>query len=104
MNKNLDKDTVGSFGDEWSRFDQSDLPDQEALELFDEYFSMFPWNDLPQNATGFDMGCGSGRWAKLVAPRVGHLHCIDPSVALDVAKRNLSAATNVSFHQASADE
>ena len=33
------------------------------------------------------MGCGSGRWASLVAPRVGHLNCIDPSSAIDVAKR-----------------
>jgi ubiquinone/menaquinone biosynthesis C-methylase UbiE len=39
-----------------------------------------------------------------MALRVGHLHCIDPSSALDVAKMALSSVANVSFHQASVDE
>ena len=41
--KNEDKNTVDGFGDEWSRFDQSDLPHEEQQLLFDEYFSVFPW-------------------------------------------------------------
>jgi SAM-dependent methyltransferase len=104
MKKNLDLDTVKSFGEEWSRFDQSELSDVELNKRFDEYFAVFPWNKLPKNATGFDMGCGTGRWAKLMASRVGHLHCIDPSAALDVAEAALSNATNVSFHRASLDD
>lgn len=104
VKKNLDADTVKSFGDEWSRFDQSALGEDAAVKIFDEYFAVFPWDRLPKNAIGFDMGCGSGRWAKLMAPRVGHLHCIDPSSALEVAKTVLSAATNVSFHRASVDD
>lgn len=104
VKKNLDVDTVNSFGDEWSRFDQSALSEEEAGKIFDEYFAVFPWEKLPRDATGFDMGCGSGRWAKLMAPRVGHLHCIDPSSALEVAKTALATASNVSFHRASVDE
>lgn len=102
--KNLDAVTVTSFGDEWARFDQSGLPDFEARARFDEYFAVFPWDRLPADATGFDMGCGTGRWAKLMAPRVGHLHCIDPSSALEIARRALAGATNVSFHRASVDD
>lgn len=104
MKKNLDADTVKSFGEEWSRFDQSELPIAEAQRIFDEYFAVFPWDKLPKNASGFDMGCGSGRWAKLMAPRVGHLHCIDPSSALEVAKSTLSSHSNVTFHRASVDD
>lgn len=100
MSKNLDTKTVNSFGDEWSRFDQSVLSTDEASKIFDEYFAVFPWDLIPANATGFDMGCGSGRWARLMAPRVGHLHCIDPSAALNVARKALSSAGNVTFHQA----
>jgi len=99
MKKNLDDDTVDSFGDEWSRFDQAELGNEEACRIFDEYFAVFPWDSLPEHATGFDMGCGTGRWARLMAPRVGHLHCIDPSRALDVAKRMLAENANVSFLQ-----
>lgn len=104
MKNNFDADTVKSFGDEWSRFDQSELTESEANRIFDEYFAVFPWDKLPKDAIGFDMGCGSGRWARLMAPRVGHLHCIDPSSALEVAKTTLSREANLSFHQASVDE
>lgn len=104
MKQNVDARTVKSFGDEWSRFDQSELPAAEADRIFNEYFAVFPWENLPPNATGFDMGCGSGRWAKLMASRVGHLHCLDPSSALEVARTALSPLANVSFHQASVDD
>ena len=104
MSHNLDPATVGSFGDEWSRFDQSGLPEQERREVFARYFGIFPWASLPADAEGFDMGCGSGRWAALVAPRVGRLSCVDASAAaLDVARRNLADSANVSFYEASVD-
>jgi SAM-dependent methyltransferase len=93
---NIDQNTVESFGAEWSRFAQHELDDVELLELFDAYFHIFPWQELPQRAEGFDMGCGSGRWAKLVAPRVGKLNCVDPSaMALGVTRRNLEGFGNV---------
>jgi SAM-dependent methyltransferase len=101
---NRDEDTVHSFGDEWQRFDQSELSSEESSKIFASYFSVFPWARLPANATGFDMGCGTGRWARHVAPRVGQLHCIDPSSALDVAKRNLSEFDNVVFHSGGVDD
>lgn len=43
------------------------------------------------------MGCGSGRWAKLVAARVGKLYCVDPSSAIEIAKKNLGEFTNCEF-------
>lgn len=94
---------MASFGDEWTRFDQNAMPEQEAKKVFEEYFAVFPWGDLPANAEGFDMGCGSGRWARWVAPKVGRLNCIDPSDAIDVAKTNLASYENVTFHRASVD-
>jgi SAM-dependent methyltransferase len=102
---NIDKNTVASFGDEWSHFDQSGMSASEASKVFNEYFSLFPWQDVPPDAVGFDMGCGSGRWARWVAPRVGWLHCIDPSAAaLDVARANLADYANTAFHCASVDQ
>lgn len=102
--KNLHTKTVEGFGDEWSRFDQTGMSDDDAKRLFDGYFFIFPWHDLPENAVGFDLGCGSGRWAKLVAQRVGKLHCIDPSIAIEVARKNLRAFVNCEFHQAGVDD
>ena len=101
--KNIDKHTVEGFGDEWERFDQQSLSKKEHQEIFESYFSIFPWHDLPSLPVGFDLGCGSGRWAKLVAPRVKKLHCIDPSSAIDIAKRNLANYYNCEFHHAEVD-
>ena len=102
--KNYDPDVVEDFGDEWRRFDQSKLSEKELRDVFDRYFRLFPWDRLPKEAVGFDMGCGSGRWAKLVAPRVGKLYCVDASLeALKVAKRNLNGLSNCEFVNASVD-
>ncbi len=104
MKKNLDKATVDSFGDEWDRFNQSGLPTKEAEEIFQKYFSIFPWDSLPESPEGYDLGCGSGRWAKIMANKITHLHCIDPSDAISVAKDSLSSFSNISFHKKSVDE
>jgi ubiquinone/menaquinone biosynthesis C-methylase UbiE len=102
--KNIDLRTVTGFGEEWSAFDQHELDPAEHEWAFKQYFSEFPWEGLPKRAEGFDLGCGSGRWAVLVAPRVGKLHCIDPAAAaLDVCRRRLSGLDNVEFHLAAAD-
>lgn len=105
MTENVDKQVVAGFGDEWSRFDQSELSAEELEKMFDNYFNIFPWEKLSADAVGFDLGCGSGRWAKVVAPRVGKLHLIDASGdALAVAKRNLQTADNCEFHHAGVEE
>ena len=104
MINNLDPKTVVSFGDEWSRFDQTGMKAEEIQKVFNEYFAMFPWESLPTDAEGFDMGCGSGRWARWVAPRVGLLNCIDPSAAIEVARDNLAEVGNVKFLLGSVDE
>jgi|ERR1035437_1411069 SAM-dependent methyltransferase len=104
MTANIDAHVVDGFGDEWSRFDQSALSPDELQRLFDNYFNIFPWEKLSPDAVGFDLGCGSGRWAKLVAPRVGRLYLFDPSAeALEVAKRNLRASDNCVFEIAGAE-
>jgi ubiquinone/menaquinone biosynthesis C-methylase UbiE len=101
---NIDFAVVDDFGREWATFDQQALAGAEQRRLFDQYFSEFPWEELPPDAEGFDLGCGSGRWAVLVVPRVGKLHCIDPAAeALDVCRRRLANMTNVEFHLAAAD-
>jgi SAM-dependent methyltransferase len=101
--ENVDQETIASFGDEWTRFDQSAVSELELRRFFDAYFSVFPWDRLPDTAQGFDMGCGTGRWARFVAPRVGVLHCIEPSAAIEVARKTLGAFTNVVFHEATVD-
>lgn len=101
---NVDPRVVEDFGQEWHAFDQSALAEADLEAAFRQYFAIFPFDRLPADASGFDMGCGSGRWAKFVAPRVGRLRCIEPSAAaLDVARCNLRGHANVEFECASVD-
>lgn len=93
---------MAGFGDEWSRFNQNGLSREARDQIYDDYFSIFPWEVLPQDAVGADVGCGSGRWAAVVAPRVGQLLLLDASGdALAVARQNLVDFPNVRFEQAS---
>ncbi|TAM79836.1 MAG: class I SAM-dependent methyltransferase [Acidobacteria bacterium] len=103
---NTDAATVAGFGREWTRFTQEVLSPEEGKEIFQQYFSIFPWDALPKDGgCGADIGCGSGRWARAVAPRVRELHLVDASSgALKVARTNLSSLPNVRFHHASAGD
>lgn len=101
---NIDQATVEGFGAEWAAFDQSGLKQAEYEALTDAYFHIFPFDALPANAEGFDLGCGSGRWAARVIDRVGLLHCIDPSAkALEVTRQRLGAHPKARFQLAAAD-
>ena len=98
---NVDPLTVAGFGEEWSAYTQTELSRDEQLRMFDLYFAIFPFEELPKGAEGFDLGCGSGRWAEIAREKVGFLHCIDASEkALEVARKRLGNQKNVDFHLA----
>jgi ubiquinone/menaquinone biosynthesis C-methylase UbiE len=104
-NRNIDPKVVEDFGKEWKTFNQSALTAEDLSRAFNQYFDIFPFHKIDQSSIGFDMGCGSGRWAKLVAPKVGRLICIDPSdLALEQAKKNLKDIPNIEYECASVSE
>ena len=96
--KEIYSQVVEDFGNEWNVFNQSELKSNELNKNFFQYFNIFPLKELNKKKIGFDLGCGSGRWAKLIAPKVKLLNCIDPSKkALKTAKINLDQFNNVNF-------
>ncbi len=100
---NIDKKVVDDFGREWKAFNHQNINYETLDSAFDSYFNFFPFDDL-KDAEGFDMGCGSGRWAQFVVSKVGFLNCIDPSyLALDQAKLNLEDVANYSIECAGVD-
>jgi ubiquinone/menaquinone biosynthesis C-methylase UbiE len=102
---NKDQKVIEDFGEEWTdfKYESNSIVHTELEKNFLQYFSIFPWKNIPNQAEGFDMGCGSGRWAQFVAPKVHTLNCIEPSKALDVAKVNLQKLDNVSFFHETTD-
>ena len=102
--KNVDNKVVKGFGEEWDSYNQSTLSEIEAKDLFNRYFNIFPDNFLQNNKVGIDIGCGSGRWAKQIAPLVKELHCVDASdQALGIAKKNLADFDNCIFYHINTD-
>ena len=99
-----DAPVIRSFGEQWQQFRHSDQANDADLRAsFEAYFSIFPWRELPAQAVGADVGCGTGRWARHVAPRVHRLLCFDPSEAIEVARASLAPFANVECRSARAD-
>ena len=100
INNNLEKSVIEDFGTEWSKFNHgSELMDEGLFKsMFDRYFRLFPFNELPDGSVGFDLGAGTGRWARYMIASVRHLNCIEPSdMARLQLKKNLSNFENVSI-------
>ena len=53
--RNVDASVTEGFGREWSTFTQgeSELEANERQRQFDQYFRIFPWDDLPAHAAAF---------------------------------------------------
>ena len=82
---NKDERVIKEFGEEWLKYNYNKVNRDKLFKNFVQYFEIFPWNIINNKSEGFDMGCGSGRWAQFVAPKVKHLNCIEPSEAINVA-------------------
>ena len=101
---NQDPKVIDDFGDEWRRYNYQNFDRLKLEENFQQYFAIFPWHLISKTSEGFDMGCGSGRWAHFVAPRVGLLNCVEPSAAIDVAKKNLAGLQNINYYKETTEE
>ncbi len=97
----IDKKTVQSFGEEWQKF--SSFSEAEIKNIGDEYFDIVDESILNSNSIVLDMGCGSGRWSKYLAPNVKFIEAIDPSDAIFSATKLLSNVNNIRTTQASSD-
>jgi SAM-dependent methyltransferase len=100
-----DEKTVSHFGEEWARFDHA-ADYRETLDLFKVYFARFPFDQLTGDSIGADIGCGTGRWARhFTKATAARLICLDPGrQVIDIAERNLTAASNTLTLQGAAGQ
>jgi ubiquinone/menaquinone biosynthesis C-methylase UbiE len=101
LGENIDEVTVKSFGEEWKAFHQ--FKDEEIKRMGDSYFEIVEPHMTGTDKIAADFGCGTGRWTKYFAGRVGAVAAIDPSDAIITAASVLENTKNVHLYKASID-
>ena len=97
-----DAHTIGSFGEEWGKFNAFDPAEIERAG--NEYFDIVPPALLGPHVVAMDLGCGSGRWTRYLSSRVGHIDALDPSEAVFHAARVHGDLPNVRWSNAGVGE
>ncbi len=82
-----------TFGEEWKEFPEL-LPEHE--QEFRGYFDVVDLDSLSGDRV-CDLGCGNGRWARLLHDKVRELVLVDYSEAIFVARKNLSHSDKALF-------
>jgi ubiquinone/menaquinone biosynthesis C-methylase UbiE len=98
---NIDSKVVEDFGEEWSKF--NDFDDGLIRKMGDEYFDILPSELCNKRIKVMDMGCGTGRWTKYLASKVGFIDAVDPSKAIFVADGLLKDTPNVRLTKATSE-
>lgn len=99
--QNIDKKTVESFGQEWTKFDN--FSEEEIKNAGDQYFDIITPQMLNNTTTVLDLGCGTGRWSKYIGGKAGFIEAIDPSAAVFAASHLTKDMVNIRITQASSD-
>lgn len=99
--ENIDNKVVDEFGDEWLKFNDHD--DDLVKKGGNEYFDILNDEMINSQTYALDIGCGTGRWTKYLAPKLGFIEAVDPSKAIFAADKLLGDIDNVRLTQASID-
>ncbi|MFN8922803.1 MAG: class I SAM-dependent methyltransferase [Sphingobacteriia bacterium] len=97
----IDSKTISAFGEEWTKFNR--FSEQEIQKIGLEYFDIIQAVHCSPDSVVLDLGCGSGRWSRYLAPHVRFIEAIDPSKAVISATQLNKDLPNVRVTQAGID-
>ena len=95
---NADRETVTSFGEEWTRF--ASFTDDDTRVAGAELFDILTPEVANRDTVALDIGCGTGRWSRYLAPRVRAIEAVEPSDAVHAAVRLTADRPNIRVTQA----
>jgi SAM-dependent methyltransferase len=90
--KNIDTNTVESFGEEWEKF--ASFSEADIKYNGDMYFNLIDKKWL-QDKNVLDVGCGTGRWMYYISDFCSHVDGVDPSKAVYSAAKLLETKNNI---------
>jgi ubiquinone/menaquinone biosynthesis C-methylase UbiE len=102
QSQNIEISVVESFGEEWKKF--QDFQEDDLKRTAAEYFDILDDTILTKNSYCLDAGCGTGRYTKVLADRVGFFEAVDPSEAIFAADNLLKNTKNVRITKASIEK
>src|SRR5476649_1032338 len=98
-NSNIDRKTVESFGNEWTKFNH--FNNQEIEDIASMHYFDIVKPEWITNKQILDVGCGTGRWTKYTSKFAATVDAVDPSVAIESAALLLANCNNVRLSRAS---
>lgn len=98
---NIDEKTVQSFGEEWEAF--HGFAEEDISQIGNDYFDIVTSEHVNKKSLVLDVGCGSGRWSKFLADKVGFIEAIDPSDAVYSAVKLTQNIPNIRITKAGVD-
>jgi ubiquinone/menaquinone biosynthesis C-methylase UbiE len=97
-----DRNLLKDFEREWKRFNS--FGEEELDLLAKELFDVLPPEFLQKGITVADIGCGSGRWSRWLAPKVRNIIAFDPSDAVVYAAEANKARRNIHWCKARGED
>jgi ubiquinone/menaquinone biosynthesis C-methylase UbiE len=97
--KNIDRQVVNEFGEEWLKFNT--FTDEAILAGANEYFELVDESIVNKKTYVLDVGCGTGRWTKFFSSKAGFIEAVDPSNAIFAANKLLAGIDNIRLTRAS---
>ncbi len=97
-----DEAVIRSFGEEWTKFHRFSAEDLRVAG--EELFDLWPATLDARSTRMLDLGCGSGRWTRFLADRVGHVDAVDPSDAVLKAAEANADLPHVRWSKAHGEE
>lgn len=98
---NIDPKVVEGFGEEWLKF--NDFNDENLKGAAAHYFDIIDESIVNKGTYALDIGCGTGRWTRYLADRIGFIEAVDPSDAIYAAAKVLENTDNVRLSRASVE-
>ena len=100
MSRNKKLETVSDFNKQWTSFQKQKGVYADENFFFDYFGNLLNSSEI-EDKTIAEIGCGNGRFVKIISHYAKEVGGFEPSGAVNVAKKYCEDCANVNFHHQS---